>query len=64
MAATSIAQDEELFVRCKTCGFPVATGVRLPAGALEIADLATRAHRCPRCGHAHVYEKADHFHLS
>jgi hypothetical protein len=64
MSATSVAHDEELFVRCKTCGFPVATGVRLAVSALDVADLAPRAHRCPRCGNAHVYEKADHFYSS
>jgi hypothetical protein len=62
MAATPLAHDEELFVRCKTCGFPVATGLRLPPGALETADLPPDAHRCPRCGHAHEYTRGDHVH--
>jgi hypothetical protein len=64
MAVTSVAHDEELFVRCKTCRFPVATGLRIPRGALETADLAPSAHRCPRCGQAHVYTKADHVYRS
>ncbi|HEY7460712.1 MAG TPA: hypothetical protein VIC59_02395 [Gemmatimonadota bacterium] len=56
-----IATDEELFVRCKTCGFPVATGLRVAPGDLETIEIAPRAHRCPRCGSAHVYEKRDYF---
>jgi hypothetical protein len=63
MAVTTTVRDEELFVRCRTCGFPVAAGLRLPAGELEVAEIAPRAHRCPRCGHGHVYDKPDYFHL-
>jgi predicted RNA-binding Zn-ribbon protein involved in translation (DUF1610 family) len=53
-------RDEELFVTCKTCGFVVATGLRARAGDLEQAELPERAHRCPRCGSAHVYGKGDY----
>ena len=41
MAVTSTARDEELFVRCKTCGFPVAAGLRLPVGELEVTGLGS-----------------------
>ncbi len=64
MAVTSTARDEELFVLCKTCGFPVASGLRLPVAELEAAELAPREHRCPRCGNAHVYDKPDYFYRS
>jgi hypothetical protein len=61
MTGRPIATDEELFVRCKTCGFPVATGLRLTPGDLETLETAPRAHRCPRCGIAHMYQKGDLF---
>jgi uncharacterized C2H2 Zn-finger protein len=62
--AVTTARDEELFVRCKTCGFPVASGMRLPVSDLEAAAIEPREHRCPRCGAAHVYEKTDYFYRS
>jgi uncharacterized C2H2 Zn-finger protein len=58
--ATPVARDEELFVTCKTCGFLVATGMRVRASELETADLPAHEHRCPRCGAAHAYEKEDY----
>lgn len=55
MAVSPYARDEELFVRCRSCGWPVASGVRRRAGALARAAPGPREHRCPRCGAAHVY---------
>lgn len=55
------ARDRELFVRCRTCGFPIATGVRAgrdDPGAPE--GGSTREHRCPRCGAEHEYAGGDY----
>ena len=60
MTVSPNARDEELFVTCKSCGFPVATGLRMRAGALESAPVEPREHRCPRCGAAHAYRSEDY----
>lgn len=62
MGVVPAARDEELFVNCKTCEFPVASGIRMPPEELEDAALGPREHRCPRCGSAHAYERRDYFH--
>jgi hypothetical protein len=62
MASSPTARDEELFVTCKSCGFPIATGLRRRASELEAPRVEPRGHRCPRCGAAHVYEAADYAH--
>ena len=58
------ARDLELYVDCRTCGFPVATGIRRPPGAAPQPDGERREHRCPRCGSLHVYEPAEYRHRS
>ena len=59
MTVSPNARDLELFVACKSCGFPVATGLRMRAEELEGARLPPRAHRCPRCGASHLYAGED-----
>jgi uncharacterized C2H2 Zn-finger protein len=65
------ARDRELFVRCRTCGFSIATGVRAgrvgaravqPDGQTDPAGDAggRRRHRCPRCGAEHAYGGGDY----
>jgi hypothetical protein len=62
MARSAIARDEELYVTCKTCGFPVATGLRARADRLPSTQIHPREHRCPRCGQAHTYSREDYAH--
>ena len=64
MTVAPDARDQELFVTCKSCGFPVATGVRVRASDLPSARLPEREYRCPRCGQAHVYGRGDYGHRS
>ena len=60
MGVAPAARDAELFVTCKSCAFPVATGLRRPASELVETRLPSREHRCPRCGKAHVYRPEDY----
>ena len=65
------ARDRELFVRCRTCGFSIATGIRAGRGGVASgpgngqANAAgnggeRREHRCPRCGAEHAYDGGDY----
>jgi predicted RNA-binding Zn-ribbon protein involved in translation (DUF1610 family) len=56
------ARDLELYVICKSCGFPLATGIRMTPAELRATRLEDREHRCPRCGHAAVYRAEDYAH--
>lgn len=62
MALSPFARDEELFVRCKSCGFAVATGIRARASEVARTEIHPREHRCPRCGAAHPYADEDYRH--
>ena len=63
MAVTPDARDLELFVSCRSCGWPIASGIRMRAGELAKAELPPREHRCPRCGSAFAYAREDYAHL-
>jgi len=54
--------DEELFVRCRTCGSEVATGIRRTEDGLGEAPPGGRAMVCHRCGSSHPYGDADYYH--
>lgn len=58
MALSPYARDLELFVRCKSCGFALATGLRRRPD--EPPPETARAHRCPRCGATRSYGSADY----
>ncbi|HEY7530327.1 MAG TPA: hypothetical protein VIC56_06595 [Gemmatimonadota bacterium] len=60
MTVPAEARDRELFVRCRTCGFPVATGIRAGRDVPAAADPDLREHRCPRCGAEHAYGGDDY----
>lgn len=62
MPYSPTALDEELFVHCKSCGFPIASGIRMRCGALEDVEVSPREHRCPRCGALHAYAREDYAH--
>ena len=55
------ARDRELYVRCRTCGFSIATGVRAERDDPGVPEGgSTREHRCPRCGAEHGYAGGDY----
>ncbi|MFN2432334.1 MAG: hypothetical protein ABR599_05870 [Gemmatimonadota bacterium] len=63
MAVSPFARDLELFVRCKSCGFPVATGLRRRPGEADAGAEQAREHRCPRCGENRPYAAGDYARL-
>ena len=54
--------DEELFVRCRTCGWEAATGIRRTAEGLHADPPGKRRIVCHRCGTEAIYRDADYFH--
>lgn len=54
--------DDELFIRCRTCGSEVATGLRRTEEGLREDPPGDRTLVCHRCGAAHGYGDADYYH--
>lgn len=54
--------DQELFVRCRTCGSEVATGIRRTEEELAEAPPGERTIVCHRCGSTQAYGPADWYH--
>jgi DNA-directed RNA polymerase subunit RPC12/RpoP len=52
---------ETLMVRCAACGRAFATTLQVDRASLEAMVLNER-YRCPHCGVAASFTKADHFH--
>jgi RNase P subunit RPR2 len=54
--------DEELFVRCRSCGWEAATGIRRTEEGLTADPPGERRITCHRCGTEATYGDADWFH--
>jgi RNase P subunit RPR2 len=54
--------DEELFVRCRNCGWEAATGIRRTEEGLTADPPGERRITCHRCGTEATYAIADYFH--
>jgi uncharacterized C2H2 Zn-finger protein len=54
--------DEEIFVRCRTCGSEAATGIRRTESGLLDDPPGERVIVCHRCGSTHDYGDADYYH--
>lgn len=58
MTVSPSARDQELYVRCKSCDFAIASGLR--RDPRSSATPERRAHHCPRCGASRTYESGDY----
>lgn len=54
--------DEELFVRCRICGWEAATGIRRTEAGLKDNPPGEREITCHRCGSLGRYRDADFYH--
>lgn len=54
--------DEELFVRCRQCGWEAATGIRRTEDGLGQDPPAERRITCHRCGTVARYGATDWYH--
>ena len=54
--------DQELFVRCKACGWEAATGIRRTEQGLRDDPPGERDVTCSRCGERHTYSGDDYYH--
>ena len=54
--------DEELFVRCRSCGWEAATGIRRTEEGLNENPPGEREIRCHRCGSIAKYRDGDYYH--
>lgn len=54
--------DEELFVRCRTCGWEAATGIRRTEAGLKADPPGKRRITCHRCGAEAIYGDSDYYH--
>lgn len=54
--------DEELFVRCRSCGWEAATGIRRTEAGLKDNPPGEREITCHRCGSLGRYRDADFYH--
>ena len=54
--------DEELFVRCRNCGWEAATGIRRTEAGLAERPPGEREIRCHRCGAVARYGDDDYYH--
>lgn len=54
--------DEELFVRCRSCAWEAATGIRRTEDGLKAEPPGERRITCHRCGTEAMYGNADYFH--
>ena len=54
--------DEELFVKCRSCGHEAATGIRRTEHGLREEPPGERAITCHRCGRREAYGDQDFYH--
>lgn len=54
--------DQELFVKCESCGWEAATGIRRTEEGLREDPPGERRITCSRCGESHVYGGDDYYH--
>jgi RNase P subunit RPR2 len=54
--------DEELFVRCRNCGWEAATGIRRTERGLEEDPPGERSITCHRCGTITSYRDGEFYH--